>query len=204
MARSSSQKASRQPAPAHGWEQGEFSFTPASRKGSLPDEQPLLEKVQVLLRRAGAAPLAEKVCVVWNRRLRTTAGMADIRRHTVELNPRLTELPVQHLQRTLCHEAAHLLAHWRVGRKRIDSHGAEWRQACCDLGIPGESAYHDLPWQRKKLTRKFAYMCPHCRFVALRVKPFARFTACYRCCRKWSGGVYDARFQFVRIAMPER
>ena len=36
------------------------------------------------------------------------------------------------VDRTLRHELAHLLAQWRVGRRRIAPHGKEWRQACRD------------------------------------------------------------------------
>jgi predicted SprT family Zn-dependent metalloprotease len=39
------------------------------------------------------------------------------------------------IDRTLRHELAHLLAQFRVGRRRIAPHGPEWRIACRDLGI---------------------------------------------------------------------
>src|ERR1700687_2873461 len=42
---------------------------------------------------------------------------------------------IDEIERTLRHELAHLLAQFRVGRRRIAPHGAEWRRACRDLGI---------------------------------------------------------------------
>jgi SprT protein len=193
-------KAPRQPAPSHYWEQREFEFTPPpAEPAELPDISKLADTARRLLELQGARSLIERVTVVWNGRLQTTAGTADIRTSTIELNPRLAEFGMSQIQRTLRHEAAHLLAHWRAGRKRIETHGAEWRQACADLGIPGEAAFHDLPWQRRKVKRRYAYTCPACGFIAWRVRPFERYTACYKCCRKWNNGVYHAKFQFVKM-----
>jgi SprT protein len=107
------------------------------------------------------------------------------------------------VERTLRHEAAHLLAHWRAGRRRIQTHGPEWRRACADLGIPDEKVTHSLPLApRHRQQTKFYYQCPVCRIEARRVRPFKRPTACLKCCRQYSGGQFDVRFQFRRIPPP--
>ena len=136
------------------------------------------------------------VRVEWNPRMRSTAGYAKWPQWVVELNPRLKEFAGE-TERTMKHELAHLVAYARAGRRRIEPHGAEWRRACVDLGIPDERASHTMPLPRHKQRRKFAYVCPGCGTTAERVRKFKRFTACLACCKKHNGGRYDARFQFV-------
>ncbi len=139
---------------------------------------------------------AKGVRVDWNARMRSTAGYAKWPQWVVELNPRLKEFDGQ-IERTLKHELAHLIAYARAGRRRIEPHGTEWRQACADLGIPNERASHTMPLPRHKQQRKFSYVCPVCGTGAERVRKFKRHTACLACCKKHNGGRYDARFQFV-------
>ena len=101
-----------------------------------------------LSRDLGLEALAKAVTVSWNSRMRTAAGRAFAREWRIELNPRLQDLPGEareaELRNTFLHELAHLVAFARVGRKRIAPHGPEWRQACHDLGIPGEDRCHAL------------------------------------------------------------
>ncbi|WP_038163824.1 SprT-like domain-containing protein [Verrucomicrobium sp. BvORR106] len=150
----------------------------------------------------GMAEGAGKVQVVWNAKLRSTAGYARWPQWLVELNPRLVDFEGQ-VDRTLKHELAHLIAYARAGRRRIEPHGLEWRQACADLGIPDESARHTLPLPRTKQQRKFVYACPVCQMKVERVKRFRRHTACLACCRKHNRGAFDLRFQFVLVQRKE-
>lgn len=143
--------------------------------------------------------LARKVRVSWNPRLRTTAGWACWPDCTIELNPRLRDLDADELWRTLKHELAHLVAFAREGRgRRIAPHGPEWRQACAELGIPGEPAYHDLPFKARRQRRRHAYVCPNCLGVIERVRPIRRAVACYECCRKFNRGAYHDRFRMIK------
>lgn len=151
----------------------------------------------------GAHALASVIRVRWNARMRTTAGTAHPRTAWIELNPRLLAIGQTEVERTLRHEAAHLLAQWRAGRRRIQTHGPEWRQACADLGIPGEKATHTLALSpRRRQQAKFFYQCPGCLIEVRRVRLFRRATACLRCCRRHSQGQFDPRFQFRRISPP--
>ncbi len=150
----------------------------------------------------GALVLSERVVVVWNRRLRTTAGTACTRTACIELNPLLRSFGPAQVERTLKHEAAHLLAHWRVGRRAIQSHGVEWQRACADLGIAGEPAFHELPLPRRRIARKYAYRCRHCGFTVQRVRQFGPYTACYKCCQKYTGGAYHSDYLFIRVPFP--
>ena len=143
--------------------------------------------------------LAKLVHVAWNRRMRTAAGRAHYREGQIELNPRLVTLPnaAEEIERTFLHELAHLVAHHRHRGRKIQAHGPEWRRACADLGIPGESIYHQLPFEGRKIRRKFAYRCPVCTTEFERVKKFRQAVACYRCCREHTGGAYHDRFRLI-------
>jgi SprT protein len=142
---------------------------------------------------------AKLVTVTWNARLRSTAGYARYPGWAIELNPKLREFEGQ-VERTLKHELAHLIAYHRSGRKRIEPHGREWRQACADLGIAGEKAQHRLPLPRNEVERKLTYACPACQTTVQRVRKFRRPTACLHCCRKHAGGQYDGRFRLTLVA----
>ena len=143
--------------------------------------------------------LAQLVHVAWNRRMRTAAGRAHYRECQIELNPRLATLPnaQEEIERTFLHELAHLVAHHRHRGRKIRAHGPEWRRACADLGIPGESIYHQLPFEGRKIRRKFAYRCPVCATEFQRVKKFRQAVACYNCCREHTGGAYHDRFRLI-------
>src|SRR5437763_14126418 len=110
-----------------------------------------------LLRQLGADKLAREIRVEWNPRMRSAAGRADFREKLISLNPLLINHGVE-IDRTLRHELAHLLAQWRVGRRRIAPHGEEWRQASSDLGIAEEAGCHNLPFVSKVLPTTFVYV----------------------------------------------
>jgi SprT protein len=142
---------------------------------------------------------AKLLTVSWNARLRSTAGYARYPKWAVELNPLLRDFEGQ-VERTLKHELAHLIAYHRSGRRRIEPHGREWRQACADLGIAGEKAHHRLPLPRNEVVRKLVYACPACQTTVQRVRKFRRPTACLHCCNKHAGGQYDGRFKLALLA----
>ncbi len=161
---------------------------------------PILEEVaRGLVRQAGCPALANAVSVVWNPRMRTTAGTACWRTRRVTLNPKLIEVSAAEVQTTLRHELAHLVAQDRAGRRRIAPHGPEWRQACADLGIAGEARCHNLPFKPRRMARKYAYQCPSCSTVITRVRRTKGRMACLKCCRKLNAGRYAERFRFREI-----
>jgi predicted SprT family Zn-dependent metalloprotease len=103
------------------------------------------------------------------------------------------------VDRTLRHELAHLLAQWRVGRRRIAPHGKEWRQACRDLGIADEARCHNLPFVTESFPPRYVYRCPNCKEEFPRVRRIRRAIACLACCRKHNGGDFDPRFRLKLI-----
>jgi SprT protein len=155
-----------------------------------------------LLRQAGCPNLS--IRVAWNPRLRTTAGIANWNTRTITLNPRLRKISPKEVQRTLRHELAHFLAQYRAGRRRIQAHGPEWRDACRALGIPREPRCHDLPFERRKIPPRFFYACRHCGKTLARVRAIRRPMACLACCKKFNNGRYDERFRFLEIPEPGR
>lgn len=151
-----------------------------------------------LLRVNGAARIARNLRVEWNSRLHTAAGRADYRENLILLNRRLIEHPAE-IDRTMRHELAHILAQFRAGRRRITPHGAEWKQACVDLGIADEKRCHNLPFPARTHAARFVYRCPNCRREFPRVRRVRRVVACLACCRKHNGGHFDPRFRLKHV-----
>jgi SprT protein len=178
----------------------EFAFSTVGRALRLPNFETATEAVALqttareLLRSLGAARIANELHVEWNSRLKTAAGRADYRQKLISLNPRLFEHPTE-IDRTLRHELAHILAQFRAGRRRIPSHGDEWRQACIDLGIADEKRCHNLPFHARTYAARFVYRCPNCLQKFPRVRRVRRAIACLACCRKHNGGEFDPRFR---------
>lgn len=168
----------------------------------LPKGVPALDLIALAtekLRSIGLSSLGHELRVLWNPRMRSTAGLAYPNIAHIVLNPKLQAFGTEEIERTLFHELAHLVAQHRAGRRRILPHGPEWQCACSDLGIKNESRCHDLPLPRRKLNRDYIYQCPECRTLLERVRAFRRSAACLACCRKFSAGHYDARFKLVRV-----
>ena len=175
---------------------GKLVIGPAGETPACPTAETaaLLQTAQELLRSLGAARIAGELRVEWNSGLKTAAGRADYREKLISLNPRLIEHPTE-IDRTLRHELAHIFAQFRAGRRRILAHGAEWRQACADLGIADEKRCHNLPFPARTYAARFVYSCPNCRQEFPRVRRMRRAVACLACCRKHNGGGFDPRFR---------
>jgi predicted SprT family Zn-dependent metalloprotease len=165
----------------------------------LPSARELQDRARSLLRALDAGILTDRVRVEWNERMRTTVGRADFRRCLISLNPALQEFGPAEIDRTLRHELGHLLAHFCFGRRRIQPHGREWRDACRELGISGERAGHTLPLVGRSLSRRFIYCCRNCQGRFPRARRIRRAIACLACCRKFSEGNYDERFRLQLV-----
>jgi len=171
------------------------AFAATERRGYSGRDHALEEKSRTLLRQLGAAKLARDVRVEWNPRMKSAAGRADYRERLISLNPLLRDHGIEETDRTLRHELAHLLAQFRVRRRRLAPHGPEWREACRDLDIADEARCHNLPFATKAYPARFVYRCPNCRQEFPRVRRIRRVIACLACCRKHNGGDFDPRFR---------
>ena len=179
-------------------------YTATERRGYSGRDHALEEKSRTLLRQLGAAKLARDVRVEWNPRMKSAAGRADYRERLISLNPLLRDHGIEEIDRTLRHELAHLLAQFRVGRRRIAPHGPEWREACRALDIAAEARCHNLPFASKSFAPRFVYRCPNCRQEFPRVRRIRRAIACLACCRKHNGGDFDPRFRLKLVNNLER
>jgi len=163
-------------------------------------DKSLETKARELLHSFGADRIAHELLVEWNSRLKTTAGRADYRQKLISLNPRLFDDPAE-IDRTLRHELAHILAQFRAGRRRVLPHGAEWRQACCDLEIADEKRCHNLPFKVSESPRRYVYKCRQCQRDFPRARRIMRAVACLACCRAHNGGEFDARFRLKLVRL---
>jgi predicted SprT family Zn-dependent metalloprotease len=169
----------------------------------LSKDKALETQANQLLRQAGHPN--PKVVIYWNSRLQTTAGLALHHHHRICLNPLLLKITdgAHHVQNTMRHELAHLLAQHRVGKKRIQSHGLEWKLACKDLGIEGEPRCHSIPElivAQKKQKINFYYYCPNCTTCLERVRRPKKKFACLKCCKQHNGGKYHDNYRFRPIS----
>jgi predicted SprT family Zn-dependent metalloprotease len=189
----------------------EFCFPPAQAnekpahestkpKKSGRDRDLTMECVE-LVRSLCPGKLEDHLSVCWNQRMRSTAGRAFWPEGRIELNPRLLDFAPDEVRSTMLHELAHLLAYARAGRRRIKAHGAEWRQACRELGIPHESVTHSLPLPSREMAKKWRYTCPVCQESIERVRKMKRYAGCYRCCKEHNGGYYHRKFRLVESRM---
>jgi SprT protein len=176
----------------------EFCFD-AAELPPLPSADEMQVQAASLLTAVNAHKLAKQLRIEWNARMRSAVGRADYRHSLILLNPALQRFGRSEIDRTLLHELAHLLAQFRAARRRILPHGAEWRQACRDLGIEGEQACHKLPMAVRHISRRFLYCCVNCQREFPRVRRIRRATACLVCCRNFARGKYDERFR-LRLA----
>ena len=157
----------------------------------------ILEQAMLKVEELAGARFAAKVSVVWNAKMRSTAGRAFWPAARVELNPKLVSVSLDEVRRTLLHELAHLLAYHRSGRRRIAPHGVEWQQACADLGIAGESVTHRLPLPRRVQRKKWRYTCPSCAQGFERVRQMKNAAACLACCQQYNAGKFSRKFLLV-------
>jgi predicted SprT family Zn-dependent metalloprotease len=180
------------------FKQLEFAFQRSTIHLCTGRDVDLERQARELLRGLGADKLAREIRVEWNPRLKTCAGRADYREKLISLNP-LLQKHGDEVDRTLRHELAHLLAQFRVGRRRIAPHGIEWRRACRDLGIADEARCHNLPFATRVYASRYVYRCPNCKEKFPRVRRIRRAIACLACCRKHNGGDFDPRFRLKLI-----
>ena len=162
------------------------------------DYRKKLISLNPLLRKLGSNPGQDKF----------SNGKVDCLRQSAAANDAGSEKTRRHagihgdeIERTLRHELAHLLAQFRVGRRRIAPHGIEWRQACRDLGIADEARCHNLPFAAKTYARRYVYRCPNCKEEFPRVRRIRRAIACLACCRKHNRGNFDPRFRLKLVSL---
>ncbi len=191
--------------------QMKFSFAEPSSDISRSNREPSFRQqgsdatfshwCRKLVSNLGLIDLEKRVAVEWNPRMRSCAGRAFWPSGLIHLNPELSNISESEIKRTLLHELAHLIAYERNPYRAIKSHGLEWQRACKDLGIPDERATHELALPTRSLKRRWKYECPKCGKAFERVRRYKGAVACYECCLKTTGGVFDPTYQLVETAL---
>lgn len=147
--------------------------------------------------------------IAWSRQLTRTAGNIDVRHRVIKLSiPLLVEafrtdslFPTEHrvcgilcdssafaLREILKHEMIHL---WLHVKGLPSGHTAQFRAKARALGQPKTRHNIALPTPRSG----WSYACPVCRNEITRRRRYGRAVACSPCCKRFSGGKFDARFQ---------
>ena len=150
---------------------------------------------------AGALPPCR---IVWSRRLTRAAGNIDVRARLIKLSiPLIIEAFSQgrehEVSGVLCasseqaareilkHEVIHL---WLFERGLPHGHTPEFRLKARAIGQP--RTRHAI--ERPRPSSGWLYRCAGCGSEVVRRKKWGRARACGSCCKKWSGGRFDARF----------
>ncbi|MEI6512240.1 MAG: SprT-like domain-containing protein [bacterium] len=98
--------------------------------------------------------------LVWNYRMRTTAGRYFVSTHLIELNPHLLT-DEQRVKVTLAHEYAHAVASCRA--KGESSHGPTWHTVMAEIGIAAKVRHSfDASALRRPSRWLKEYECPVC------------------------------------------
>lgn len=109
--------------------------------------------------------------VVWNSRLRTSAGRCHYeyrngrpRASKIELNPSLRSEGAEATRNTFLHELAHAVA----GHKA--NHGAFWKRTHRALGGDASRCHSYASMPRKSQARKVVGRCERCDYEVIRAK----------------------------------
>ncbi len=134
---------------------------PLAPPPALPSEARLEARACEFFATWGLLDRLAHVEVIWNRRLRTTAGRALPKRLQIQLNPRLLARVPAQLDEVLAHEAAHL-ATALVHGVGVPPHGPQWADFMAQLGLPPRTT-HDFPVDGLRAQRSyFLHHCHNC------------------------------------------
>lgn len=128
--------------------------------------------------------------VVWNDRLKTSAGRAFVRHGRIELNPHLLGRAPEQVPMVLTHEVAHVAAA-RLFGVAIPAHGRHWRSLMRLAGFPPKVT-HDIPIEPRHRVRSrrrrhlYLRVCDGC--GDRRILASVRYGRCQGC---------DARDRFL-------
>ena len=101
----------------------------------------LIVKSKEILELWKASELLPSLTIIWNQRLRTSAGRARLLEQVVELNPNLLKTNPENVLEVLTHELAHLVVFNRYGRTL--PHGKEWKDLMREAG-QAPMVYHRM------------------------------------------------------------
>jgi predicted SprT family Zn-dependent metalloprotease len=93
------------------------------------------------------------------------------------------------VKNVLLHEIAHALVGFGEG------HGPVWKEKAISIGCDGIRCYDRSEHVVIEAPKRWIGKCPNCGHEIHRnARPRKRACACSACCKKFAGGVFDARF----------
>lgn len=115
-------------------------------------------------------------------------GLCSHSKKTISLSRPLTELNDEDaVDDTILHEIAHALVPANEG------HGIVWKRKCREIGAKPERTFDNIEVPEGKYTLE----CPNCGVQKSRHRKPKRYgVACSRCCNRYAGGRYDAKYAF--------
>lgn len=77
--------------------------------------------------------MVDQIRIIWNERMKTTAGRAHYQNRKIELNPSIWDrMDANERRNTAAHEAAHVVC--TALHPRASTHGPEWKKIMWDIG----------------------------------------------------------------------
>jgi predicted SprT family Zn-dependent metalloprotease len=88
------------------------------------------------------------------------------------------------------HEIAHAIAGFEAG------HGPEWVRIARSIGCDGIRCYdRSYDFVAKKVEHRWIGTCPECgKTYSRHNRPKKKRPACGKCCKRFSGGIFDPKF----------
>jgi len=145
--------------------------------------------------------------ILWSKRLTRTAGHIRVDKRIITLSvPLLSEAFAERghnvcgvwcetsetaLREIMKHEMIHL---WLYVQKLPHGHTVEFRRKAKAIGQP--KTRHEISLPRLTTFKSgWVYICKSCDTRIVRKRRMGRIAACGACCKRYSKGKYDSRFQ---------
>lgn len=149
------------------------------------DRSKIFDLIESLLLKYPNIQWPTKPVLLISNSMRTTAGTANYKFNTIKLNNRLLSKNLDHLEQTVAHELAHLIAVQLHGLK-ASGHGHAWQNVMRTLGYsPDRTHKLDCTGLQRKHTIKGHVICK-CMIHALKSKRYNRIVmgakfVCLKC-----------------------
>lgn len=160
---------------------------PTASATKLPDLERLFHVLNQVYFQGEIPPLP----IVWNQRLRSTAGRFCAPPPVIQVGVRYHQRHPAELEDTLKHEMVHA---WLFARRRPFGHTSEFRAKLAEIG-GSRYARYDPMLVRRRSRQRFLYQCPACRTLYVYLRRI-RNHSCGRCARS-----YDPRYRLESVGI---
>lgn len=119
------------------------------------EKMELIFKCKQKVQQVYSLPIHDLPKIVWNDKMRSTAGKIWYNRGIIELNPHLLDTP-EKLESTLMHELAHFVAYCNYESR---GHGKLWKKVMVELGQKPDRCHSYDTSQVKRKMKKYKVSC---------------------------------------------